>query len=152
MVRRRPRWATPMVLAGWVALLIGLGRYEGPLGSPRPLVNLLEENRGPGEPVVEYRAFNAGLPFYLREPVRLLDVERELFFTPVDARTAAFVTRDSLAPMVARHGRVWLLAPGKSGESLADSLGLTFRPTSTWRHETLGFLEASGPARALPYP
>lgn len=142
VIRARTAWAALALLAGWIAMPFGLARYEGPLGSPRPLATLLEENRTPGEPVVEYRHFNAGLPFYLRQPVRLLDVERELFFAPQQARAAVFLTADSLAPMVARHGRVWVLAPGRTAASLADSLGLVYRPTAAWRRHTLGFLEA----------
>jgi hypothetical protein len=135
----RAAWAAPVVLAGWVALLFGLAPYEAMLGSPRPLARVLEESRGRGEPVIEYRRFNAGLPFYLCEPVRLLDVERELFFTPPGVRATAFVTR---------HGRVWLLAPGRSGEALARSLGLAYRSTASWQRQTLGFLEA--PAGVQP--
>ena len=52
--------------------------------------------RHPGEPVVVLRKFNAGLPFYLREPVRLLDVERELSFTPALDAALTIATRDTL--------------------------------------------------------
>ena len=142
MLWARPALVALVVLAGWVVLAAGLARFEGPLGSPRPLARMLIENREAGEPVIEYRRINAGLPFYLGERVRLLEVHRELFFTPTDARNAAFVTVDSLAPMLAVHRRAWLLAPGREGESLADSLGFTYRRVSVWRRQTLGIIEA----------
>jgi 4-amino-4-deoxy-L-arabinose transferase-like glycosyltransferase len=141
VIRARHAWASGAVLAGWVGLMFGLARYEAPLGSPRPLVQLLADQRARGEPVVEYLRFNAGVPFYLREQVRLLDVERELFFTPREVRAGTIVTRDSLAPLAARHGRVWLLAPNNSGATLASSLGLDYRRVTRWRNLSLGFLE-----------
>jgi 4-amino-4-deoxy-L-arabinose transferase-like glycosyltransferase len=146
-LRARPATVALAVLAGWVTLAAGLARFEGPLGSPRPLARVLLEARDVREPVVEYREFNAGLPFYTRQRVRLLEVDRELFFTPRDARAQAYITPDSLAPMVAARGRVWLLAPGQEGAALADSLGLGFQRVTTWRRETLGFLEAATSAR-----
>jgi len=136
-----------VVLAGWTGLAAGAWRYEGVIGSPRPIARVLAQNRSAGEPVVEYRRFNAGLPFYLDEPVHLLDVERELFFTPANERTRTIVTRDSIPALVAEHGRVWLLAPGTSARALADSLGLRWRRVSAWRQESLGFVEAAGDSR-----
>jgi hypothetical protein len=149
MLRGRTVRAGCVVLAGWVAILLGLAVHEGPLGSPRPLAQLLAENRAPGEPIVEYRRFNAGLPFYLREHVLLLEVERELFFTPPGARDTVVIHRGTLAALAARHGRVWILGPGTSPAALADSLGLRFSRTAEWHHQTLGMLEP-GPNTSAP--
>src|SRR5207249_1641501 len=83
LARARPERAALMVLLGLTALVVAAAPYDGPLGSPRPIARVLVENCAPGEPVVEYARFNAGLPFYLGEPVRLLEVPRETeFFDP----------------------------------------------------------------------
>ena len=131
--------AAIIVLAGWLAVAFGLGRYESPLGSPRAMVALLQQTRRPGEPVVEIRKFNAGLLFYLREPVLLLGVERNLAFTPATELTHSIITRDSLVALADRSDRVWLLAPGREGALLADSLGLEYQRLAVWRQLTLGF-------------
>ena len=122
------------------ALLAGLAPFDGPLGSPRALVRVAAENRAPGEPVVELERFHAGLPFYLREPVRLLDVPRESGFVEDDARARIFVTRDSLPGLAAEHGRVWVLGPESDSESLAREVGLRYQATARWRGLTLGTL------------
>ncbi len=140
VMRGRTGWASAVVLLGWLALLTGLSPYEGPLGSPRPLARLLAEHRTAAEPIVEYHRFNAGLPFYLGTRVRLLDVERELFFTPPSERDSILVTRDSLVALAAERGRVWMLAPGTDGAVLADSLGLAYTPFAKWQRESLGWL------------
>ena len=142
LLRGTPEGAAPWVLLGWLGIIAGLGPYDAALGSPHRIVSLLAEQRGPGEPVVEYHRFNSGLPLGLREHVRLLDVERELFFTPGTERGSVVVTRDSIAPLIARHGRVWMLAPQGEAERLTDSLGLAYQRTSVWNRQDLGFIEA----------
>lgn len=129
------------LLLGWLGLVIGLAPYDAALGSPHRIAALLAEERTPGEPVVEYRRFNAGLPFHLREPVRLLDVERELFFTPSAARASVVATRDSITALASRYGRVWMLAPSGETQSLAESLGLDYTRVSVWNRQDLGFVE-----------
>jgi hypothetical protein len=103
-------------------------------------VRLLREQRNPGEPVVEFRRFNAGVPFYLGETVRLLDVPRETGFVDPLRRAAVTVTRDSLAALADRHGRVWILGPRGANAPLADSLGLRYRQAAVWKREGLGFI------------
>src|SRR5204862_8273110 len=111
MARERIGAAALCVTVGAAALLFGLARYEAVLGSPRGLARVAAENRAPGEPVVEFGRFDAGLPFYLREPLRLLEVPRESGFSEPAARARIFVTRDSLGALADAHGRVWLLGP-----------------------------------------
>ena len=131
--------ATMIVLVGWLALAFGLARYESPLGSPRALAELLQQQRGPGEPVVEFRKFNAGLPFTLREQVRMLDVDRDTAFTTGAELARVMITRDSLVALAQRSDRVWLLAPGREGAALSHALGLDYQRVATWRGSTLGF-------------
>jgi 4-amino-4-deoxy-L-arabinose transferase-like glycosyltransferase len=144
---RGPAVAAPLVLIGWVALVFAARPYESALGSPRPLADVLIENRLAGEPVVEMHRFVAGVPFYLREPVLLLDVERELTFTPEERRAAVLIDRDGLRALLDHHDRVWLLAPRDEGRALATSLGLEYARTTMWRDETLGTI-----TRAEPLP
>ena len=128
------------VTLGAAALLFGLARYDAALGSPRGLVRVAAENRAAGEPVVEFSRFDAGLPFYLREPVRLLEVPRESGFSEPGARARVFVTRDSLPALVDAHGRVWLLGPEGAPEALAREIGLRWQPTARWKSNALGIL------------
>jgi hypothetical protein len=145
VIARRAAHAALFVLAGYLALVSGVTPYEAALGSPRPLARLIAENRAPGEPIVEYERFNSGLPFYLGELVRLLDVERELFFTPGNVRNEVIVTPDSLVSLAHRHGRVWLLAPVGDGARLAHSVGLGYRRVTRWHRLDLGTLEPGEP-------
>jgi 4-amino-4-deoxy-L-arabinose transferase-like glycosyltransferase len=142
LVIARERLATGAlcVTLGAAALLFGLARYDAALGSPRGLVRVAAENRAAGEPVVEFSRFDAGLPFYLREPVRLLEVPRESGFSEPAARARVFVTRDSLPALVDAHGRVWLLGPEGAPEALAREIGLRWQPTARWKSNALGIL------------
>jgi 4-amino-4-deoxy-L-arabinose transferase len=140
MVRARPARGALLVLFGLTALSVALAPYEGPLGSPRPLARVLAENRARGEPIVEFARFNAGVPFYLRETVRLLEVPRETAFEDPARHPAAFVTRDSLASLGAMHPRVWILGPQGASAALALSLGLQYQRVAGGKHETLGFV------------
>jgi 4-amino-4-deoxy-L-arabinose transferase len=136
LARAQPAPAGLLVVFGFAAMLSGLALYESPLGSPRPLARTLAEMRGPHEPVVEFKRFNAGLPFYLRENVRLLEVPRETGFAPrpPDPR----VTRDSLPELAARGGRVWILGPPQESAEVAEALGLRYEKVTTWRKDALG--------------
>lgn len=136
--RARPAVAGLLVLLAFTSLVTALVRYEGPLGSPKPLARTLAELRGPAEPVVELGRFNAGLPFYLGENVWLLEVPREAPFTPSKGHTDPRVTRDSVVAMTARAGRVWILGPQRESEELAASLGLRYQRAVRWRKDALG--------------
>ena len=140
VLRERFARAALLVTIGAAALLAGLAPYDAPLGSPRALARVVIENRAAGEPVVEFARFDAGLPFYLRERVRLLEVPREIGPGGPAARAAVFVTRDSLPALVAAHGRVWLLGPEGESQTLARAVGLRYQAAARWRGNALGFL------------
>src|SRR5580765_4814089 len=110
--RGRIAGAAILVLLAWAAAIVGLARFEGPLGSPRPAVRLLASQVRPGEPVIEVAEFNAGVPFYLGHPVQLLNVPREsrLELASEELRRMT-VEPDALPGLVARNGRVWLVGP-----------------------------------------
>lgn len=126
---------------GLLALLAAARPYDGQMGSPRNLARVLAENRAAGEPVVVYERFNAGLPFYLREHVRLLEVARELQFEAAGARDSAEIVRGDLARLASRHGRVWVLGPAKSLGALGESASLRVTPVVRWQREALAVLE-----------
>jgi 4-amino-4-deoxy-L-arabinose transferase-like glycosyltransferase len=132
--------AALLVTLGAAALFAGIARWEGPLGSPRGLVRVLAENRAPAEPVVEFRRFDSGLPFYLHEPVRLLDVPRDSLFVAADERARIFVPRDSLPALAEAHGRVWLLGPEDESTALARDLGMRYQAAVRSRRGVLGAL------------
>jgi hypothetical protein len=140
VARERFARAALLVTLGASALLAGLAPYDGPLGSPRALARVVSESRLAGEPVVEFARFDAGLPFYLRERVRLLEVPRESGPGGPAAYPAVFVTRDSLPLLAAAHGRVWLLGPEEESRTLARAVGLRFQVAARWRGDALGFL------------
>jgi hypothetical protein len=137
----RPARAALFVTLGFAALLVAAAPYEGALGSPRGIAAVLRENRAAGERVVEVARFNAGLPFYLRERVRLLEVPRDRGFGDAARGAEVDVTSDSLAAWAADHGRVWLLGPEARTEALAASLGVHYRAVARWRGNGLGFLD-----------
>jgi 4-amino-4-deoxy-L-arabinose transferase-like glycosyltransferase len=140
VLRERVTLAALAVLIAWSAALGALARYEGPLGSPRPAIRLLAAQTRPGEPVIEVQEFHAGVPFYLRSNVRLLDVPRETGFDEPARQAAVIVTADSLAPLVDRHGRVWLFGPPGAVHALAEPRGLHFTVLTHWRGSVIGFL------------
>lgn len=135
---RRPDLAAFTTIAAVSVALVALAPHERHLGSPRPLARMLAEHRVPGEPVVEYQRFNAGLPFHLREHVLLLDVPRELRFER--GGVSSLVIREpDLAPLAAR-GRVWILGPEAPTRNLAARTGLEYAKLGTWSGSALGFL------------
>ena len=143
--RGRAGGAGAMTLAAWIALLVTLAPFQKFIGSPEPLAAVLVENRRPGEPVVVYEKFNAGLAFYLREPVRLLDVPREDQFADPATLPRVYATRDSLVAWAGSRGRVWMLGRKQTVPALADSLGLSWTRVADWRTLSLGFLEPRTP-------
>ena len=115
------------VFAILLALLAAATPFDDRLGSPRSMMRALREVRRPGEHVVEYGAFNAGVPFYLGETVPMLDVGRDLGFEGAEEHSRAFITRADLARMVSTQGRVWIVGKQGAIEELAKALG--FRAT-----------------------
>src|SRR5262249_35835301 len=80
LLLQRPVCGAATALAAWLVLLIAAHSVEGAIGSPRQLAMLIRRARVAGEPIFEYQTFNAGIPFYLREVVPMVDVPRELDF------------------------------------------------------------------------
>ncbi len=138
--RGRMASATTLVMIGWAAAVIGMARYEGPLGSPRPAIRLLASQVRPGEPVIEVEAFTAGVPFYLGHPVQLLEVPREQKLDVAAELQAVTVSREALPELVERHGRVWLVGPEETIREVAGEAGLRFTILTHWRKRTIGFL------------
>jgi 4-amino-4-deoxy-L-arabinose transferase-like glycosyltransferase len=139
--RGRIAGAAILVLLAWAAAIVGLARFEGPLGSPRPAVRLLASQVRPGEPVIEVAEFNAGVLFYLGHPVQLLNVPREsrLELAAEELRRMT-VEPDALPELVARNGRVWLVGPEPAVRALADQWHLRFTVLTHWRKRVIGFL------------
>ena len=132
--------AALLVVLGLTSVMVALAPYEAPLGSPRELARVVAANRRAGEPVVEFARFNAGLPFYLGETVKLLEVPRDTELMGRDERARVIITRDSLAALAAAHGRVWLFGPMDANPKLASSLGLRYREIAVWRGKAAGLL------------
>ncbi len=144
LLRSRPERAAACTLLGMTALLTAAAPYEGRLGSPRPLVRVLREHRGAGEPVIEFGEFNAGLPFYLGERVPMLEVPRETRFVGPGA-AKAILSRSDVTALAAQHERVWILGSRPASEQLARDLGLRYQGLAAWRKRTLGFLAKTSP-------
>jgi len=127
---RRGHWLriALALLAVYVALLAALTPFDSRLGSPRQLVRALKDARRLGEHVVEYRTFHAGVPFYLRETVPMLEVPRDLGFEEADEHSRAFINRADLARMVNTQGRAWVVGRKRDLEELANSLGFRGTP------------------------
>jgi len=123
------------------ALGIALAPYDSQLGSPRGIATLLTEQRR-GERVVEIGHFNAGLPFYLGETVRMIEVPREKGFEGPQSLSAATATRDSLS-VWARSGRVWTFGAETWIRRIATEQGLDYVLVARWKREALGFLTPS---------
>ena len=140
VLRERIAAGALLVTLGAAALVAGLSRYDAALGSPRGLVRVAAENRAAGEPVVEFQHFHAGLPFYLRERVRLLEVPRERGFGEAAARARIFLQRDSLPALAEAHGRVWLLGSEAESEALARNVGLRYQAVARGRDGAIGIL------------
>jgi 4-amino-4-deoxy-L-arabinose transferase-like glycosyltransferase len=128
---RRGRWLKIGlgVMAVFLALLAALTPFDSRLGSPRQLARALRDLRRPGEHVVEYRVFNAGLPFYLRETIPMLDVPRDNFEAD-EEHARAFIGRADLVRMVNTQGRAWVLGKKRDLEELAKELGFRATPVA----------------------
>ena len=137
---RRPVAGAAAALAAWLVLLLAAHSVEGALGSPRQLALLLRRSRTGPEPVVEYQAFNAGIPFYLRETVPMVDVPRELDFDEPDARSRAMMPESDIRSLVEESGRTWIYAPDGRVGGLAHRIGLSMSPVARWRGRELAVL------------
>ena len=118
-----PMWTIVFTFVGLMALLAAVSPFDSKLGSPRALAETLSKNRLPGEHIVEFGTFNAGIPFYLRETVPMLEVPRDLGFVDPRARALAVITREDLARTVMTSGRVWLVGNPDRIKALANELG-----------------------------
>jgi hypothetical protein len=120
-------------------------KIEGPLGSPVQVARLLDKARQPEEPVIELGAFSAAIPFYLGRTVPMLEVPRADAFDSPGARGQAFLDPDSLPGLIARQGRVWVLAPHGRAERLADSIDVHYSTIARTRIRELGTFEPMPP-------
>jgi 4-amino-4-deoxy-L-arabinose transferase-like glycosyltransferase len=136
-VALRPVAGAALALIAWTALLPAAHSIEGLLGSPRPLARLLLAARVEGDPVVEYRTFNAGLPFYLRERVPMLEVPRELQFETPESRTRSVLEYRDRVRIALGHDRIWVLARHGQGDALAASLGRRTVDVARWLRDDL---------------
>jgi len=132
-------------VAGVAAVAIALGPYDSELGSPRRIAALLSEQRH-GEPVVEIGHFNAGLPFYLRERVRLVEVPRERGFENPQSLAVVVGSRDSLR-VWAGNSRIWTFGPEIRTRDIAAEMGLDYVIVARWKKEALGFVSISPESR-----
>jgi len=139
-LRGRLVGAAMLVVVALAATEIGLARFEGPLGSPRPAMRLLASQVRPHEPVIEVGKFTSAVPFYLGRTVLLLDVPREQRLDVSSELAAVTVTSDSLPGLVERHGRVWLVGPSDSVRALAEAEGLRFTVLTWWKNQIIGFV------------
>ncbi|TMQ73295.1 MAG: phospholipid carrier-dependent glycosyltransferase [Candidatus Eisenbacteria bacterium] len=144
MLAARGRPAPAALAAALAIAMLGcaLAPYETELGSPRQVALQLARVRH-GEPVVEIGHFNAGVPFYLKERVRLVEVPREKGFEDPRSLAGVVASPESLRAWVARDGRIWAFGPAGHVREVCARAGLGLSPVARWRDETLGFLRAA---------
>lgn len=140
----RPAAGAAVTFAAWLLVIAAAAPIEGPLGSPRPVAQLLERSRAPEDLVLEYHAFNAGLPFYLRQRIPMVGVTRNVAFDSEGAIRAALPSMDGLRRLAKEHARIWVYAPRGQGAALADSLDRRVEQTFTWRRHDLVLLVPMG--------
>ncbi|MGE5176548.1 MAG: glycosyltransferase family 39 protein [Hyphomicrobiales bacterium] len=144
-VARAPRAACAIALIGWYGLFGAFKTAEGPLGSPRALAGVLERARSADEPIVEIGSFNAGVPFYLRTTVDLVEVPRDVDFDSPAALRREMLPAKALPALVRKSGIVWVLAPRGRAEAAADTLGIRVEPVVRWRgSELVAFVKEGG--------
>ena len=130
-----------VLLAVEIALLAAATPFDSQIGSCRGIVEKLKEARRPGELVVEFGVFNAGVPFYLRETVRMIEVPRELTFGKPEVHALAFLTRREFARLVRTQGRAWVVGNGEAMEGMAIPLGFKATRVAGSGNQTLVLLE-----------
>jgi 4-amino-4-deoxy-L-arabinose transferase-like glycosyltransferase len=140
---RKGQWlrVAAVTFAVQLALLAAVAPLDSQLGSPSALAQKLKESRGPGEPVVEYGVFNAGIPFYLRETVPMLEVPRDPRFASPEVRSRAILTRRQFALKVRTAGRGWVVGDGLAVERMAIPLGFNATRMAGSGKQTLVLLE-----------
>ncbi len=143
-LRGRTLAAGTLALLGLLAALWGARPFDSQLGSPNALARTLRESRRPGEPVVEFETFNAGIPYYLGEEVPMLEVPRDLGFEDPATRAHMLIQRADLVHMVAEHDRAWLVGNGGAIERLANSLGLHATNVAGSGNQTLVVIQRGG--------
>jgi len=123
---RRGHWLriALVTFAVLLALLAALTPFDSRLGSPRSLARSIQDLRRPGEHIVEYGVFNAGVPFYLGETIPMLEVDRDLEFEGSEASARFIITRGDLTRMVDTQGRAWVVGKEAAVTTLANALGL----------------------------
>jgi 4-amino-4-deoxy-L-arabinose transferase-like glycosyltransferase len=141
LAARRLATGAALTVAAWL-LVIGAARTcEVGLGAPRTLVARLRAELEDRDAVIEYRWFHAGLPFYLRRSIPMLEVPRELDFD-APAAERAMLTRDEARTILTAHKRVWVYAPKAATAPLASDLGGRVVPWETWRGREVARIEA----------
>jgi 4-amino-4-deoxy-L-arabinose transferase-like glycosyltransferase len=140
LVARRAALGAGLALTAWL-LIIGAARTcETSLGAPRAFVERLRAERRADEPIVEYRSFNAGLPFYLRQTIPMLEVPRELDFD-ASAAERAMLTREQARNLLHAHSRLWVYAPSGAVAPLATELGGRLSPWAAWHGREVARIE-----------
>ena len=142
---RRGHWLriALVTFAVLLALLAAATPFSSQLGSPRALAQSIKDIRRPGEHVVEYGVFNAGIPFYLGETVPMLEVERDLELEGAEGH-GAIITRGDFASMVNTQGRVWVVGKEAAVQALADTLGFKATRMAGSGKQTLLLVEQAG--------
>lgn len=141
LVARRLAVGAALTVAAWL-LVIGAARtVEVGIGAPRTLIARLRTEMLDRDAVIEYRWFHAGLPFYLRRTIPMLEVPRELDFD-APAAERAMLTRDEARTIVAAHKRVWVYAPIGATAPLATDLGARSVPWEMWRGREVARIDA----------
>ena len=141
IVARRLAPGAALAVLAWL-LIVGAARTcEVGLGAPRTLISRLRGQMQERDAVIEYRWFHAGLPFYLRHTVPMLEVPREVDFD-APAAERSMLTRDEARTLVAAHKRVWVYAPSGTSAPLAADLGARAVPWETWRGREVARIEA----------
>jgi len=143
---RRAHWLriAAVTFALLLALLAAAAPFSAQLGSPRSLAQSIKDVRRPGEHVVEYGVFNAGIPFYLGETVPMLEVERDLGFEGTVAHQHAIITRGDLSSMVNTQGRTWVVGKEAAIQALASALGFKATRMAGSGNQSVLLLEPPG--------
>lgn len=141
LVARRVALGAALAVAAWLVIVGAVRSCEVGLGAPRTLIARLQREIGDRDAVIEYRWFHAGLPFYLRHTIPMLEVPRELDFD-APAVERAMLTRDEARTIVTAHKRVWVYAPTGATAPLATDLGGRFVAWATWRGREVARIEA----------
>jgi 4-amino-4-deoxy-L-arabinose transferase-like glycosyltransferase len=139
-----PMWAIVFTFVALMALLAAVSPFDSRLGSPRALAAALSKARLPGDHVVEFGTFNAGVPFYLRETVPMLEVPRDIAFADPRARARVSITREDLARTIMTSGRAWVIGNRDRTFALANALRFRAIYVAGFGDQALILLEYAG--------